>query len=136
MSGFGDEQRRYQLAFRIPGIMPWSASSRSMIRLMPNFRYTPRARPVIWQRFRLRVENLGGLFISAKTRLLAMVKKGTQGPYPFSSFAKGTPSSVSTNRLIAGFECSKTRLTFIPCVMVTVAMLISGHTACSVSPRA
>ena len=118
----------------MPGISPRSASSRSTIRLMPNLRYTPRARPVIWHRFRLRVENLGGLFISAKTRLLAMVKKGTPDPYPFSSFAKGTPSSVSTNRLISGFECSKTRLTFMPCVMVTLAMLISGHTACSTSP--
>ena len=40
-------RRIYQLAFRIPGILPSSANWRSMILLMPNFRYTPRPRPVI-----------------------------------------------------------------------------------------
>jgi hypothetical protein len=37
----------YQLAFRIPGILPSNANWRSMILLMPNFRYTLRERPVI-----------------------------------------------------------------------------------------
>jgi hypothetical protein len=40
---------------------------------MPNLRYTPRARPVIWHRLRFRVENFGSLFILANTRLLAMI---------------------------------------------------------------
>ena len=62
----------HQLALRIPGIIPFSASSRSTIRLTPNFRYTPRDRPVIRHRLRLRVENFGSWFILAKTRLLAM----------------------------------------------------------------
>ena len=75
-SGFrvqGSGVAAYQLAFRMLGISPRSASLRRTIRLMPNLRYTPRDRPVIWQRFLFRVENFGSFFIVTKTRLLAMV---------------------------------------------------------------
>ena len=34
---------------------PRIAASRSLVRDRPNFRYTPRERPVIWQRLRLRI---------------------------------------------------------------------------------
>lgn len=56
---------RYQLALRIPGIFPCSASSRSTIRLMRNFRYTLRARPVISHRRTFRELNLGVFFAFA-----------------------------------------------------------------------
>ena len=51
-----------------------------------------------------------------------------------SFLTKGIPSSSSKNLLISGVEFSKTMLIFIPWVKFTLAMLISGHTACSVSP--
>jgi hypothetical protein len=52
--------------------MPCNANSRRTIRLTPNFRYTLRARPEIWHRLTLRVENFGCLFILANFALLAM----------------------------------------------------------------
>lgn len=52
--------------------MPLRASSRSLIRLMRNFRYTPRLRPVSSHRFSRRDENFGVLFIRANVFLLAI----------------------------------------------------------------
>jgi len=49
----------YQLAFRTPGIAPWSASFLKQMRQMPNLRYTARGRPHNLQRRRSRVVNLG-----------------------------------------------------------------------------
>ena len=49
----------YQLAFRTPGINPWSANLRKQIRQIPNFLYTARGRPHIVHRRSWRVENFG-----------------------------------------------------------------------------
>src|SRR5690606_5321145 len=46
--------RPYQLALRRPGTSPRMVASRSLVRPRPNFRYTPRGRPVIAQRLRWR----------------------------------------------------------------------------------
>src|SRR5204863_1688894 len=52
----------YQLALRMPGILPSRASLRSMMRLTRNLRYTPRARPVNSHRRTMRLLNLGARF--------------------------------------------------------------------------
>ena len=176
----GDRPPRetYQLLLRIPGILPSSASFRSMMRLMRNLRYTPRARPVSSHRRTVRVENFGLRFARATCAFVAIrpllrcscplssplwraaglrpTQRSACRPlsFPgsldpaltpstpdyaafsafFSSFWKGMPSSARKKRLNSGFERSKTRLMFMPCVKVTSAMLISGNTPCSVSP--
>src|SRR5689334_2844882 len=45
----------YQLALVIPGISPFMANSRSLVRARPNLRKVPRGRPVMAQRLRWRV---------------------------------------------------------------------------------
>ena len=62
----------YHEAFRIPGIMPCNANSRSMIRETLNLRYTPRLRPVKAQRLRTRV----GLASRGQTRQCRIVTLG------------------------------------------------------------
>jgi hypothetical protein len=61
----------HQLAFRTPGIMPWSANLRKQIRQMPNFWYTARGRPQSRQRFSSRELNFGTLLALAIFDLLA-----------------------------------------------------------------
>lgn len=61
----------YQLAFRTPGIRPWSANLRKQMRQMPNLRYTARGRPHSRQRHLCRVLNLGVLSDLAIFDLLA-----------------------------------------------------------------
>ena len=67
----------YQLAFLTPGIIPWSANFRKQIRHRPNFRYTARGRPHIWQRRRSLVENLGFCFAFAILDVLAIRVPGS-----------------------------------------------------------
>jgi hypothetical protein len=55
----------YQLAFRMPGILPSRASLRSMIREILNLRYTPLERPVSWHRRTVRLEYFGVLLLLA-----------------------------------------------------------------------
>lgn len=118
----------------MPGIFPSSASLRSMIRLIRNFRYTPRARPVSSQRRTRRLEYFGVLLLLATCAFVAIGQSLFQ-LRASSGLRKGMPSSASTNRLNTGFEFEKQQLMFIPCVNWTSAMLISGNTPCSVRPN-
>jgi hypothetical protein len=127
----GSPDRRYQLAFLIPGIFPSSANFLSMIRDTRNFRYTPRARPVNWHRRTVRVLNFG---FRKDLAICALVVICVLHPYFWSAFRNGIPNCSSTNRLFSGLEFENTKLMCIPCVNVTSAMLISGNTPCSVSP--
>jgi len=73
----------YQLAFRTPGIRPWSANFRKQIRHVPNLRYTARGRPQSMHRCTFRVENFGGRFAAAIFDLLAILDSsavGRKGP--------------------------------------------------------
>jgi len=67
------KQPPYQLAFRTPGIIPWSARLRKQIRHIPNFWYTARGRPHIRHRRTRRVEYLGGFTDLAIFDLLAIL---------------------------------------------------------------
>ncbi len=73
----------HQLAFRTPGMRPWSASFRKQIRQVPNLRYTARGRPQSMHRCTFRVENFGGRFAAAIFDLLAILDSsavGRKGP--------------------------------------------------------
>ncbi len=128
----------------MPGILPSSASFRSMMRLILNFRYTPLARPVSSHR-RTSLDEYFGVFLLLTTcAFVAMPAirsrpRAHAGFFQFrqlfvSGFLKGIPSSSSTKRLISGSEFEKVRLMFMPWVKFTSAMLISGNTPCSLRP--
>lgn len=126
----------------MPGILPSSASFRSMMRLIRNLRYTPRARPVSSQRRTVRDEYFGVLLLLATCAFVAMCadslgcpcQGASRSQFDVSGLRKGIPSSASTNLLNSGLELEKQKLMFIPWVNVTSAMLISGNTPCSFRP--
>jgi len=143
--------RFYQDDFRIPGILPSRANFRSMMRLMRNFRYTPRTRPVNWQRRTVRVLNFGGRLLLTNWAVVVMCSRLTSvrvlcstlpayadflwTPPAGSGLRNGIPNSARMNRLTSGVEPLNEMLMFIPCVNVASAMLISGNTPCSVIPQ-
>src|SRR5204863_9048534 len=65
--------RGHPEAVLMPGILPSRASLRSMMRLMRNLRYTPRARPVSSHRRTMRLLNLGLRLLLATCALVAIV---------------------------------------------------------------
>src|SRR5687767_2964280 len=98
------DSRRHQLAFLTPGRNPFSAMSRSAIRESPKYPSTPRGRPDIEQRLRMRM----GAEFRGNARSLAYAAARASG-LVFGFFTIFT----SSWRLVKYFAASFLRRSFL-----------------------
>jgi hypothetical protein len=109
----------YQLAFRTPGIIPLSASSRKQRRQRPKRRRYARARPQRWQRFFTRTWYFGFRFdfsiraFRAMLRLRYAAVAAALG-LRFSSVRNGIPSSFSSANAMSSRGAVVTKVMSIP----------------------